>query len=124
MQISKYLRITWTLLKELYNFSLNLLKAIIKKLANIFREIFNLFMSFFRNLSLGYYNVLKKTLTVGLKFGMLGELVATLLILLFMTSPPFVYYFFYNERWFLIMSVISSMILVMVGYKHLRRIRR
>ena len=71
----------------------------------------------------GYYNFLKWALVLSLRYGWMGELIFTIVVLLVMFSPSLVYYWMLNERWLLILSSIWTMILMMIGYKHLRKIK-
>lgn len=59
-----------------------------------------------------------------LRFGLLGNLVFTLLGLLIMTLPTWIWWLFYQERWYLVVSSIHTMVLIVVGYKHLNAIKK
>ena len=71
----------------------------------------------------GYYNFLKWALVLSLQYGKVGELLFTIVVLVVMFSPSLAYYWMLNERWLLILSSIWTMILMMIGYKHLRKIK-
>jgi len=58
-----------------------------------------------------------------LKFGFIGNLIFTLFGLVIMTLPSIIWWFFYQKRWYLIASTIHTMVLIVVGYKHLNKIR-
>jgi membrane protein implicated in regulation of membrane protease activity len=58
-----------------------------------------------------------------LKFGIIGNLIFTIFGLVIMTLPSLIWYFFYSERWYLIVSTIHTMVLIVMGYKHLNKIK-
>lgn len=77
----------------------------------------------FSNINKLYYVILEKSMAILLKFGLLGNLLFTLLGLLLMTLPTLFYLFAYSERWYLIVSTIHTMVLIVFGYKHLNKIK-
>ena len=58
-----------------------------------------------------------------LSFGMVGELVFTVVTIGAMVSPSIICYYWVRERWFVIMSSILTMTLISTGYKHLSRLK-
>jgi membrane protein implicated in regulation of membrane protease activity len=58
-----------------------------------------------------------------LKFGIIGNLIFTIFGLVIMTLPSLIWYFLYSERWYLIVSTIHTMVLIVMGYKHLNKIK-
>lgn len=90
----------------------------------IFKSIYSGIYAIFSNANKLYYFILKSTMNFLLKFGLLGNLLFTVIGLVIMTLPTLIWWFVYSERWYLVVSSIHTMVLIVVGYKHLNDIRK
>ena len=106
----------FTALKTVFEFLYNSISA-------FFHSIYKFIYAIFSNINKLYYTTLKVSMKFFLRFGLLGNLIFTLWGLSLMTMPTWIWWFFYQARWYLIVSSIHSMVLIVVGYKHLQRIR-
>ncbi len=109
--------------KTIYSFLRALIKGVIDVLTAVFRSIYNGVYAIFSNANKLYYFILKTTMVALLRFGLIGNLLFTFVGLLMMTLPTWIWWFFYSARWYLIVSSIHTMVLIVVGYKHLNRIK-
>jgi hypothetical protein len=96
----------------------------------IFRTITSLFKSFYhfillilKNMNKLYFYLLLSLRKSLIKFGTIGELIFTFIGLFIMISPSLLCYFIHNERWYVIISMIHTAILMVLGYKHLNNIK-
>ena len=128
-----YLKIA-DVIRKIKNFFVLIFKKVFLTLRSIVNGIYYLISSFFKIIYNGihallssanklYYTILKTSMQFLLKFGLFGNLLFTLLGLVAMTLPTIIWWTFYSERWYLIVSSIHTMALIVVGYKHLNKIR-
>lgn len=110
-------------LVSFFKFTLNSLKKLFAFSITFFKSIYSGISFIFSNINKLYYVILEKSMTTLLKFGILGNLLFTLFGLLLMTLPTLLYFFAYPERWYLIVSTIHTMVLIVFGYKHLNKIK-
>jgi uncharacterized membrane protein YqjE len=105
-----------TALRAVFEFLYNSISA-------LFHSIYNAIYAVFSNINKLYYMTLKGSMQFLLRFGLLGNLVFTFWGLFLMTLPSLIWWFLYHERWYLIVSSIHTMVLIVIGYKHLQRIK-
>ena len=128
-----YLKIA-DVIRKIKNFFVLIFKKVFLTLRSIVIGIYYLISSFFKIIYNGihallssanklYYTILKTSMQFLLKFGLFGNLLFTLLGLVAMTLPTIIWWTFYSERWYLIVSSIHTMALIVMGYKHLNKIR-
>ena len=128
-----YLKIA-DVIRKIKNFFVLIFKKVFLTLRSIVNGIYYLISSFFKIIYNGihallssanklYYTILKTSMQFLLKFGLFGNLLFTLLGLVVMALPTIIWWTFYSERWYLIVSSIHTMALIVVGYKHLNKIR-
>lgn len=98
-------------------------KAVYNFIAKLVSQSFSMLVFIARNVSQAYSKVLENALVFALSFGMVGELVFTVVALAAMVSPSLLCYCYFRERWFVIMSTLLTMALMATGYKHLSRIK-
>lgn len=106
--------------KSLYHF----FKFVFECLGSFFTSIINGVKMIVNNLNNLYFEMLRIPMKTLLRLGFLGNLVYTIYGLVVMCLPSLVCYCFYQERWFIIVSTIHTMMLIVLGYKHLNRIRK
>ena len=121
--IRKVRDILVTVFKKVFNTLKTVLNAIYSLSVTIFKSIYNGIHAIFSNLNKLYYVILEKSMKFLLKFGLLGNLIFTIFGLMLMTLPSIIWWYFYPERWYLIVSTIHTMVLIVTGYKNLNRIR-
>lgn len=92
-------------------------------IGKVIRNLYEGVRAIFSNINRLYYLVLRTSMHFLLSFGVLGNLVFTLFGLIVMTLPSLIWWFFYPQRWYLVVSTIHTMVLIVVGYKHLNKIR-
>lgn len=106
----------------------SVLKTIVNGVINffiaLFKSIYNSVYAIFSNANRLYYFVLKTSMKFLLGFGLLGNLAFTVVGLAIMTLPTLIWWFLYSERWYLVVSSIHTMVLIVVGYKHLNNIKK
>ena len=128
-----YLKIA-DVIRKIKNFFVLIFKKVFLTLRSIVNGIYYLISSFFKIIYNGihallssanklYYTILKTSMQFLLKFGLFGNLLFTLLGLVVMALPTIIWWTFYSERWYLIVSSIHTMALIVMGYKHLNKIR-
>ena len=128
-----YLKIA-DVIRKIKKFFVLIFKKVFLTLRSIVNGIYYLISSFFKIIYNGihallssanklYYTILKTSMQFLLKFGLFGNLLFTLLGLVVMALPTIIWWTFYSERWYLIVSSIHTMALIVVGYKHLNKIR-
>ena len=109
--------------KQVYTALRAVFMSIYNLLSSTLKAIYNSIYSIFSNANRLYYLVLDKSMSELLKFGFIGNLIFTFWGLFLMTLPSLIWWFMYHERWYLVVSTIHTMVLIVIGYKHLNRIR-
>jgi hypothetical protein len=99
------------------------IKSMLAFLGNLITSFYSAIRAVFSNINKLYYFILESSMRSLLKFGAVGNLIFTLFGLLLMTLPSLIWWIFYQKRWYLVVSTIHTMVLIVVGYKHLNRIR-
>ena len=109
--------------KQIYTALRAVFMSIYNFLSSTLQAIYNGIHSIFSNANKLYYLILDKSMRELLKFGFIGNLIFTFWGLFLMTLPSIIWWFIYHERWYLVVSTIHTMVLIVVGYRHLNRIR-
>ncbi len=117
-------------IRKLKDFIVYLFTVVIKSIKSFLQFIGRLITSFYEamksvisHINNLYFFILKSSMQFFLKFGIIGNLVFTLFGLFIMTMPSLIWLIFYGQRWYLIVSTIHTMVLIVIGYKHLNKIR-
>ena len=121
--IARYLVAIWKILVSLWKFTLKSLLAFYNFFTGLLKQGVKMMVLLAKNISKFYSKILENSLIFALSFGMIGELIFTILAIGVMISPSLACYYWNRERWFVIMSSILTMAMIATGYKHLSRIK-
>lgn len=113
----------WQVLKSAWSAFAGSLKKLAWLVAKIFSNIYGALFQIVKSVSKFYANALEHSLRVALSFGNLGELLFTIVVIFCMVSPSLLCYLYYAERWFIILSTLLTLVLMVTGYKHLSRVK-
>jgi hypothetical protein len=99
------------------------IKSVLAFIGRLITSFYEAIRGLLRHINNLYFFILKSCMEYLLKFGLIGNLIFTLLGLLIMTLPSLIWLTLYRERWYLIVSTIHTMVLIVAGYKHLNKIK-
>ena len=123
LAIADKIRLLKNLLIDVFTTVFNSIKAFFILIGKLFVNLYEAIREVFSNINRLYYFILLKSMKFMLKFGVIGNLIFTIFGLVLMTLPSLIWYFFYSKRWYLIVSTIHTMVLMVMGYKHLNKIK-
>jgi uncharacterized membrane protein YqjE len=99
------------------------IRSVLLSIGRLITSSYEAIRSLLRHINNLYFFILKSCMEFLLRFGLLGNLVFTLLGLVIMTLPSLIWLTLYRERWYLVVSTIHTMVLIVAGYKHLNKIK-
>jgi hypothetical protein len=123
-KIRKLINVLVVVSKHLYKAVKTVLTAFYNGIVAVCRSVYSGIYAIFSNANRLYFFVLKKSMDFLLGFGLLGNLLFTFWGLFLMTLPSIIWWTLYSKRWYLIVSTIHTMVLIVTGYKHLNRLRK
>ena len=123
ISIADKLRKLKDLIVHIFTVVITSIKSVLMFIGRLITSFYEAIRSLLRHINNLYFFILKSCMEYLLKFGLIGNLIFTLLGLLIMTLPSIIWFTLYRERWYLIVSTIHTMVLIVAGYKHLNKIK-
>lgn len=123
VSIADKIRKLKNLIVHIFTVVITSIKSVLLFIGRLITSFYEAIRSLLRHINNLYFFILKSCMEFLLKFGLLGNLAFTLLGLLIMTLPSLIWLILYRERWYLVVSTIHTMVLIVAGYKHLNKIK-